>query len=269
MEIYENRRAFRIWKDFELNILYSGLADTGPEWQAEHVRSPFSRLYFILEGEGLARIGEKTLRLRAGSIYLIPAEMDFSYSCEAHMEQLFFHVNVNGQNGMDYFRDCRRLLEREGNPERIGLIRRLYRSEGAADAFRLKGMIWEELAAFAQEGELPEPSEQNYSELVSRFFFLARNPVSAASQIRGLAEALHVSESTLSKRFRRETGIAPGAYLNRLVLDRACRLLLSGEMSIAEVAERLGFSDQFYFTKYFRRQMSMTPSAYRKLMRRG
>ncbi|HJD32355.1 MAG TPA: helix-turn-helix transcriptional regulator, partial [Candidatus Eisenbergiella stercorigallinarum] len=67
----------------------------------------------------------------------------------------------------------------------------------------------------------------------------------------------------------RETGITPGVYLNRLVLDRACLLLLSGEMSIAEVAERLGFSDQFYFTKYFRRQMDMTPSAYRKLMRRG
>ena len=269
MEIYENKRALRIWKDFELNVLYSGLAGTGPEWQAEHVCSPFSRLYFILEGEGLARTGEKTLRLRAGRVYLIPAEMDFSYSCEEHMEQLFFHVNVNGQNGMDYFRDCRRLLEREGSPERTGLICRLYRSERAADVFRLKGLIWEELAAFAQEGELPKPSEQNYSELVSRFFFLAQNPVSAASQIRELAQELHVSESTLSKRFRRETGITPGVYLNRLVLDRACLLLLSGEMSIAEVAERLGFSDQFYFTKYFRRQMDMTPSAYRKLMRRG
>ena len=39
--------------------------------------------------------------------------------------------------------------------------------------------------------------------------------------------------------------------------------------SFTKAAEKLGFSDQFYFTKYFRRQMSMTPSAYRRLMRRG
>ena len=78
-----------------------------------------------------------------------------------------------------------------------------------------------------------------------------------------------MAESTLSKRFRLDTGMAPGAYLNRLVLEKACRLLLSEEVSIAAVADRLGFSDQFYFTKYFRRQMSMTPSAYRRLMRRG
>lgn len=292
MELLENKRALRIWKAFELNILYSGLARTGTEWQAENVRSPFSRLYFILKGEGTvcwagtSRAGttaacptsacqadvclaKEKLRLKEGSLYLIPAGVTFSYSCEHYMEQLFFHVNVNGENGMDLFQGCGRILERESQAGQNGLALQLYCSESTADAFRLKGLIWEELAAFAEAEGLPPESGRSCSELVSRFFFLAQNPVSASNHVRGLAERLHVAESTLSKRFRLETGMAPGAYLNRLVLEKACRLLLSEEVSIAAVADRLGFSDQFYFTKYFRRQMSMTPSAYRRLMRRG
>ena len=274
MELSENKKMLQTWKTFELNVIYAGFAETGPEWQAENVCSPFSRLYFILKGEGLAHRGEQTLLLREGHIYLIPAGLNFSYSCTDYMEQLFFHVNVNGRNGMDFFRGCSDILEKEGEEERGRLALELYQSKQAADAFRLKGLIWEELAGFAEAGGLCGEAAmtaalQNCSGLVNSFFLLAQNPVSASRHIGELAEKLHVSESTLSKRFRAETGMTPGAYLSQLVLDRACRMLLSEDDSIAAVAEKLGFSDQFYFTKYFRRQMSMTPSAYRRLMRRG
>ena len=269
MQISENQRALQIWKTFDLSIVYAGFARTGPEWRAENVCSPFSRLYFILKGEGLVYCGERPLRLRTGGIYLIPAGMRFGYSCEDFMEQLFFHVNVNGRNGMDFFRGCDEILKKDGRGERARLALKLYQSEHMPDAFRLRGLLWEELAGFAEAGGLWENEGQNCSALVNSFFFLAQNPVSASNHIRGLAGQLHVSESTLSKRFRAETGMTPGAYLSQLVLDRACRMLLSEEESIAAIAEKLGFSDQFYFTKYFRRQMSMTPSAYRRLMRRG
>ena len=118
MELSENKKMLQLWKNFELNIMYAGFARTGPEWQAENVCSPFSRLYFILRGEGLAHRKEQTLRLREGCIYLIPAGLNFCYSCTDYMEQLFFHVNVNGRNGMDFFRGCSSILEKESQEKR-------------------------------------------------------------------------------------------------------------------------------------------------------
>ena len=47
------------------------------------------------------------------------------------------------------------------------------------------------------------------------------------------------------------------------------RMLLSEDYSIAEIAEILHFSDQFYFCKFFKRHMNLTPSAYRRQMRKG
>ena len=72
------------------------------------------------------------------------------------------------------------------------------------------------------------------------------NPVSVV-HVRSLADRLHVSESTLSKRFRAETGMSPGVYLEQLVIQKACRLLIEEDKSMAQIAEELDFSDQFYF----------------------
>lgn len=110
---------------------------------------------------------------------------------------------------------------------------------------------------------------KEHSPLIGQMFELAQNPVSAATHVRTLAQQLHVSESTLTRRFRAETGISPGEYLERLVAGQACRMLLSEDYSIAEIAEILHFSDQFYFCKFFKRHMNLTPSAYRRQMRKG
>ena len=55
--------------------------------------------------------------------------------------------------------------------------------------------------------------------------------------------------------------MSPGVYLEQLVIQKACRLLIEEDKSMAQIAEELDFSDQFYFTKYFKRKMHMPPSA--------
>ena len=46
-------------------------------------------------------------------------------------------------------------------------------------------------------------------------------------------------------------------------MDRARQLLAMGVLSVGEIAEQLGFGDQFYFCKYFKQRQGMTPSAYK------
>ena len=90
-------------------------------------------------------------------------------------------------------------------------------------AFLLQGLLWEELGRFIQMADLQEAQTKIYSGMVEQVFRLAQNPVSAGNHVRSLADRLHVSESTLSKRFRAETGMSPGVYLEQLVIQKACR----------------------------------------------
>ena len=78
-----------------------------------------------------------------------------------------------------------------------------------------------------------------------------------------IAKMMSASESTLAKHFKKETGMSIGRYRERLIMDRARQLLAVGRLSVGQIAEELGFGDQFYFCKYFKQRQGMTPSAYR------
>ena len=77
---------------------------------------------------------------------------------------------------------------------------------------------------------------------------------------------LGVSPAYVSRIFQRELGLSPWAYLTRLRIEHARSLLLAAEhMSIAEIAQRVGFSDPAYFARAFRRHTGKSPVAYRAL----
>lgn len=63
------------------------------------------------------------------------------------------------------------------------------------------------------------------------------------------------------------TGEPPAAYLTRVRMARAKELLETSEVSIAEVAGRLGYADVASFRHRFSRQCGLSPSAYRKRYR--
>ena len=107
---------------------------------------------------------------------------------------------------------------------------------------------------------------REYSPLLRSLFPIVRASISSRMTARRLAEQLSVSESTLTKRFRAETGLTLGRYLDSMLMQRARELLLT-DQSIAEIAEQLDFCDQFYFSRFFRQRQGETPSRYRRALK--
>jgi len=64
--------------------------------------------------------------------------------------------------------------------------------------------------------------------------------------------------------FREVTGTTPTEYLTSLRLKNACTLLYQTNLSIKEIAASVGFSDQLYFSRVFRKHYGTSPLAYRK-----
>ena len=83
-------------------------------------------------------------------------------------------------------------------------------------------------------------------------------------EVKDLAGLIGVSVSTLERTFRELFGITPLAYLTRVRLHAARRLLAETDRSINDIALDTGFYDQSHFTKKFRGHFGTTPSAYRK-----
>ena len=62
--------------------------------------------------------------------------------------------------------------------------------------------------------------------------------------------------------FKQSTGITLYQYLIKCRTERAKALLLQGNLSIADVALAVGFSNQSHFTKHFKRLVGVTPKKF-------
>lgn len=79
-----------------------------------------------------------------------------------------------------------------------------------------------------------------------------------------LADLFFCSVSHLTHQFRLYTGESIGAYILRRRLLKACHLLEHSELSVTEIAKRVGFGDPCYFSRTFRRAVGLSPRDYRR-----
>jgi AraC-like DNA-binding protein len=82
-------------------------------------------------------------------------------------------------------------------------------------------------------------------------------------QVATLAAQARVSPSHFFALFKRRIGSAPMDYFTRLRMQRACRLLEETGFSIKEISSKLGYDDQFYFSRVFKSINGVAPSDYR------
>lgn len=79
-----------------------------------------------------------------------------------------------------------------------------------------------------------------------------------------LADEFHLSSQYISQLFKNEIGVNFLAYLTNIRIENAKKLLLSTSLSIAEIADKSGYSDYRVFTKVFKKTEGITPSQYRR-----
>lgn len=87
--------------------------------------------------------------------------------------------------------------------------------------------------------------------------------VSGNPDLMQLAQELGISTRTLFRRFKAATGVTPHAYVQRLRIEMAKGVLRLTEVSIEQVAARVGYANKTHFCKLFRRYAGLTPHAFR------
>ena len=84
-----------------------------------------------------------------------------------------------------------------------------------------------------------------------------------------LAEKMGFTSAYLTKLFNKFLGEAPLKYLTSIRINEAKKILLATDEPIARVGEMVGYPDQFYFSRTFRKYTGYNPSTYRKIESSG
>jgi AraC-like DNA-binding protein len=92
-----------------------------------------------------------------------------------------------------------------------------------------------------------------------------RERLSDALNVATLSSALGLSRSHFSRAFHKAAGQSPRAYIVRLRVECAMKLMNDGDLSLSQIALAAGFADQAHFSNVFRRATGESPSQWRRL----
>ena len=82
-----------------------------------------------------------------------------------------------------------------------------------------------------------------------------------------LARAYGTTVDAFSMAFVRNTGISPKDYLRRRLNQEALQLVINTDLKCKEIAGKLRFNDEFYFSRFFSQLNGRAPSSYRQSFR--
>lgn len=106
-------------------------------------------------------------------------------------------------------------------------------------------------------------STAGYSNLTVSILYYLDHSYAKNITMQNMSEELEVPVSRIISQFKKEVGITPLAYLNRLRMQHAAHSLAHSKMPVHEVAASVGIMDANYFVKRFKAEFHDTPSEYR------
>lgn len=100
--------------------------------------------------------------------------------------------------------------------------------------------------------------------LRSALEIVEKNIADPEFSVERLAEEIAMSRANLHRKLKTITGFAPSDFIRNVRLNRAANLLRNNADSVAQIGLRVGFEDQSYFSKVFKKQFGIAPSEYAK-----
>ena len=227
---------------------------------------PYNILVLVLEDDGRAesyiRAENQTFfrPLLRGRYYFIPTGCRAEYQLLPGIRYYTFHVGFEFYPGIDFYSNQEPCCDGDAS----AMIRRMEAIWAEEDELHQSCAVRAFLLDFfLSHWPQHRPDVRRSSELIQLLAFIHEHG-SAEMTVESLAERLSIHPDTLTRKFKLAFGILPKEYLNNFLVRRASGLLQRPELSIREVAGKLGFHSEYYFSRFMKKRTGFSPGIYRK-----
>lgn len=267
MPVTDRNRTLACANRFHLH-LYHFAEGTYPQADGTTAALPVNRLLIPLDDgdHGQSYIADKNYHftIRPGCAYFIPAFHPAGVKLTENMRFISVQFLLDFQNGNDFFSLSEQVLEIEC-PDASTRAEAIFHTEPEnLLAVKLQSFVYEFLGIILARPELSGQNTGVPAPASGRELNQLRESCSAATTVAELAEQCGICRDVFSRAFIRKHGISPKQFLNRCVLRRAYTLLLTDHMKICEIARKLKFNNEFYFSRFFKKHTGMSPKEFRR-----
>jgi len=230
-------------------------------WNFQSVFSPFWRLYYNSQSGHSIKVGDTRLLLGPGRLVIVPPHCIFDCEGVSPVPHFWTHFTYNRSLG-DHPSTPVELLATDLE---LSLIRKLVslcnqEVPSSSDENLFLGLALLHVVLCRKEitwtSYHPYPLQKalKYIDL----HFQSNLKIVAIAKIAGL------SESGLTRVFKKHLGVSPANYVLESRVREASSLLHHTQETIDSIAEKTGFKNRYYFTRMFKKKTGQSPAEFRK-----
>lgn len=230
-------------------------------------------LIYCVDGQGEIKTKGNTQTIGADYFFIIPAGMPHSYRSDVQNPWSIYWIHFAGSKTEAFARFAGQASPiNRGKTSRINdridlfseIFRNLDRGFSTETLEYVNQCLSHLLASFTHLSQFRLIKESGEKDPVAQSINLMLENLTKKLKLEEIAAETGLSASHFSRLFVNRTGHSPIDYFIQLKIQRACRLIDNSGWSIADVSREMGFDDQFYFSRVFRKVMGMSPNEYRK-----
>lgn len=258
-------------RDLFYSVVRAGHLIAGPEHRIQRETYPGHELILCLKGHGWIQVAGKRHEVGPDQLVWVNCHHPHTYGAVAKDPWEVYWVRVEGRS-MDRLSQ---LLEVRSLPVIAGFdvpgavteFQRCFQFlEGnrPCDAAHVNAAV-AAIIAMAFDARLSDPDlirpdlpmpVQKAMEKMRLYF---HQPIRVVE----LAQIAGMSESHFSRQFKAAIGTSPIDWLRRERINQAKRRLIESDDPVKEIARQVGYADQFFFSKDFKRMTKLTPTQFR------
>lgn len=242
------------------------------EWTGRWTsRFPLSRLFYVLEtgpDPGFVADADSQIALLPGMWAILPPGREIRHCQLPGLRVVSVHFRLSMRSMPDPFRGCG--LHGGFAPEWREAFLSLCGEGASGSPSRLdtlsevQSVVWKAVSAFARaEGPTLSARIAGVRPFAGLFAAVA-NDLGRDFSVAEMAAAARMGESSFAKRFVATTGETPRAWFNARRAEAAAEALMKDNATVRDVAERLGFGNEFYFSRFFKRHFGLSPANWRR-----
>lgn len=228
--------------------------------------------HYVRDGEGVFISKDKTYNLKAGDLFYVPPDNPvIYYPDDSNMwSYYFFHL---GDNFGEKFASLLGLsvenpiISTKNSQSIDALFDKLVSVELSLPEFynaTLSTLL--QILMLTQSPESINKTAVSGEGLVENIRkTIEYNYKNPEFTINSVSNLLHINHTYMSRLFKEKMKVTPVAYLCELRLLRAAKLLRDESLPLKKVCEAVGFADELYFMKCFKKKYGMTIREYRNL----
>lgn len=247
--------------------------DNNPEWQKEEAATLTDMLILVIQGNVIYYLNGETVVVEKGDFLYIPKGVMRSgrNAPEGPHQKYSVHFLLDKPElfPIDAPRSFRKVRARNLDymKQRFTVLAQHWFSRKKHDEIICTGIAIELLGYFTQE-----TAEGRFASIKLRLMREVQDYIlehyRESIRIQELAELVDRAPNYVTQAFKEVTGMTPITYLHQVRVHSARDLILNTKLTIGEVADYLGYSDQAHFNRVFKKVMGYPPSSVqREVMR--